>query len=404
MDDIAVTIVGGGVIGCAVARELSTSMPGGILVLERNRQIPGENQSARTSGVIHAGIYYPPQKQPLAARMCVEGNRLMYEFCTRHDVPAKRTGKLVVATSEHELPYLNDLHETALANGVPDVREVAAAEIARLEPNVRAHRALYVPSSGIVAAPVFVERLRQLADARGVTFLTSTRLLGLTPETHGFSIEIATASGTERYFSRLVINAAGLYADEVARMVDPAFPYEVDPVRAESVRFLRTSRPELAVSGMHVYPVPRGVAKTDGRPLELEHSEYRKLLAAGAIAKTDGIHLLPTFELSGEDYVIGKTVVVVPASVEHVGKEDLTATYPPAYYIEHTRGYFPALVTEDLAPNQCGVMVRLKGFADFVIEHDRTFKNLIHLVGIRSPGFTASLAIAKVVRAMALSV
>jgi L-2-hydroxyglutarate oxidase LhgO len=228
--------------------------------------------------------------------------------------------------------------------------------------------------------------------------------VGLAPEKDGFSIELARGARTERYFSRVVINAAGLYADDVARMVDPEFPYEVDPVRAESMRFLRTSRPDLAVSGMHVYPVPRGVAKTDGRPLELEHAEYRKLLAERAITKTDGIHLLPTFELSGDDYVIGKTVVVVPASVEHVGKDDLAPTYPPEYYIEHTRGYFPALTAGDLVPNQCGVMVRLKGFTDFVIEHDRTFKNLIHLVGIRSPGFTASLAIAKVVGRMVLSI
>src|SRR5438132_12286493 len=96
MEHIDLTIVGGGVIGCAIAHEVSAVLQGRIVVVERNRRIPGENQSARTTGVIHAGIYYPPHKQPVAARLCVEGNQLMYEFCTRHDVPANQKGKLVV--------------------------------------------------------------------------------------------------------------------------------------------------------------------------------------------------------------------------------------------------------------------------------------------------------------------
>ena len=121
---IPITIIGGGVCGCAVAYELSKLPLGDIALLERNPKIRGENQSSRNSGVIHAGIYYSRDKEPMKARFCVEGNRLLYEFCEEYGIPHKRTGKLVVATNPMEEEYLEDTLRIAQENGVPGVERI----------------------------------------------------------------------------------------------------------------------------------------------------------------------------------------------------------------------------------------------------------------------------------------
>jgi L-2-hydroxyglutarate oxidase LhgO len=126
-DKIEVTIVGAGVVGCAVARELALQGRE-VLILEKNPGVTqGENQSSRNSGVIHAGLYYDPQSMPLKAELCAAGNRLLYEFCRRYDVPALKTGKLVVAARKDELPILSFYHQRASENSV-QARLVTAAK------------------------------------------------------------------------------------------------------------------------------------------------------------------------------------------------------------------------------------------------------------------------------------
>jgi L-2-hydroxyglutarate oxidase LhgO len=118
MERVSVTIIGGGVIGCAIAQELSKTAVRDILLIERNPKIEGDNQSSRNSGVIHAGIYYSRTTEPFKARFCVEGNRLLYEFCEEFGVPHRRTGKLVVAVDDLEAEYLDEVRTDAAANGV----------------------------------------------------------------------------------------------------------------------------------------------------------------------------------------------------------------------------------------------------------------------------------------------
>jgi L-2-hydroxyglutarate oxidase LhgO len=400
VDRVAITIIGGGVVGCAVARELAASGAGDILVVERNARVLGDNQSSRNSGVIHAGIYYDRATQPLKARLCVEGNRLLYDFCREFGVPHRRTGKLVVAVEDGEAPYLDEVKSDAQANGVPDVRELEGPQVRALEPNVRAARALHVPTTGLVEPTELVAELYRQAKERGVLFLTGNRATAVSPSEGYLEVTTRSREGSETFATGLLINAAGLYSDEVARMVNPDSPYRIRPIRGEWARFNKGRRPELDVGERSIYPAPYGVDNATGERARVPYPEYRRLLAMGRVTKTIGIHLSPTFDLAGNEYAIGRTVIIGPTYVVGVGKEDYAPTLPAAYYLDKVQPFFPGLRVEDLELHSTGIRAKPEGLTDYVIECDPRHTNCLNLIGIDSPGLTAALAIARYVRDM----
>src|SRR5437764_10961309 len=143
-----IAVVGGGILGLAVARELLRGEPGAtVCVLEREQHV-GTHQTAHNSGVIHAGVYYPPGS--LKARLCLEGARALYEYCEQRGVAHERCGKLIVAAHPTELPRLDELERRARANGVAGIRRIGATRIEELEPHVRGVSALHSPHTGIV--------------------------------------------------------------------------------------------------------------------------------------------------------------------------------------------------------------------------------------------------------------
>jgi len=379
-----IAIIGGGVIGCAVAWELSKRYED-IFLFERNPGITtGENQSTRNSGVIHSGIYYDQETRPLKAALCVEGNRLLYDFCRDHRVPAIKTGKMVVATTEEEDEVLDFYLEQGRKNSVPGLEKISGEKVRALEPNVRARSALLVPSAGIVDPPTLVYRLHTLADQNGVQFMTGTEVTGLTEDGRSIRVELRYPDGKEDSVEAgIVINACGIDADTVARFFNSSSPYELDPVRGETYSFYAHRRPALWLRGMNVYPTPTAVVTPSGRHF------------------TVGIHLTPTF--GGIDYPpsIGSTVTVGPKLVPADNRETAAGpTVDADVFVESVRPFFPGIKEEDLTWHQSGLQARLKKYQDFVLVHEKTGPNLIHLLGIDSPGLTAALAIALRVKTM----
>ena len=163
MDQANVLIIGGGVVGCAIARAVSARWQD-VFLVERFPKL-GMATSTRNSGVNHSGIYYP--KNSLKASLCVEGNRLTYEFCAKHNVPFRHCGKLVVAADAHEEPELLALKKRGEDNGVEGLQLVDAAEICKREPHIRGTAALEVPSTGILSAEDLVRTFARLAADRG---------------------------------------------------------------------------------------------------------------------------------------------------------------------------------------------------------------------------------------------
>ncbi len=394
--EVQITIIGGGIVGCAIAYELSRKSNQDIVLIEKNSQINGENQSSRNSGVIHAGVYYPRKIGPLKAKLCVEGNEMLYQFCARHNVPHKKTGKLIVATDPLEEEYLEDVYNTAVENGVPGIKIIDGSKVAQYEPNVKAISALYVPTSGIVEPTRLVDKLYRLAESGGVMFLTGNEFIEVKPEGEGFKAKVKSTTEVEDFKTRILINAAGLYSDDIARLINPDSPYRMDPFKGEWGKFYKTKRDDIYLNGLNVYPVPFGFL-SDGEKLKLPFSEFREKFSKGELNKSVGVHLSPTFEIRGNEYIIGDTVIVGPAYSRPDNKEDYNQIREENYYLSMVEPFFPGLRLEDISLHQAGIRAKLKDYYDFVIERDPKYPDFINLVGIDSPGLTASLAIAKYV-------
>ncbi|NJD31580.1 MAG: NAD(P)/FAD-dependent oxidoreductase, partial [Gammaproteobacteria bacterium] len=212
MQHVDCIVIGGGVIGLAVARRLAIA---GVetLVLEREAN-HGSHTSSRNSEVVHAGIYYAPGS--LKARLCVRGREQLYRYCEERGVAHRRCGKLIVATSDDERPKLQHYFEIAQANGVTDLRWLTPGEVAALEPAVRCTAALWSPSTGIVSSHELMQALLGDFEARGGTLACRAELVGarLGPEKH--RVVVRQAGGHTELTTRLLVNAAGLDAQSVA--------------------------------------------------------------------------------------------------------------------------------------------------------------------------------------------
>jgi L-2-hydroxyglutarate oxidase len=239
-------VVGAGIVGLAVAREFLRRRPGASLVVIDQQATVGYHQTSHNSGVIHSGVYYKPGS--LKARLCVEGARLMYEFCDEHAVRYERCGKLIVAVREDELPGLADLAERGLVNGVPGLRRVGRGEIADIEPECRGLAGLYSPATGIVDYPAVARALEAQLRAAGVEFALGCRIRRVGREQGQTVLE----HGGGTYRAAWAVLCAGLWSDRLAVSAGAPADPRIVPFRGAYLRLAAGERP---VRGM-VYPVP----------------------------------------------------------------------------------------------------------------------------------------------------
>ena len=354
-------------IGCAIAHAVSQRWQDVFLV----EQFPklGMATSTRNSGVIHSGIYYP--KGSLKARLCVEGNRLMYEFCARHNVPHRHTGKLVVASAAHEEADVAALKKRGEANGVDGLRIVGSAEIRAREPHIAGVAALDVPSTGIVSAEDLVRTYARLAVDKGAHIVTHAKVVALEPkrETIRVSLRIGDAQDAhdESIEARCVVNAAGLYADEVAAMLGNT-SWRIYPLRGEYCE-IRGPRSSL-INGL-VYPLPHPHGLSLG--VHFTKTLWGTVLVGPTAIYVEGKDNYERGRLSVADFARGAKTLL-----PDVEERDLQLGYS---------GLRPKLVPPDAAD----------AHGDFVIERDAQVPHAIQLVGIESPGLTSAPAIAEYV-------
>ncbi len=242
-----VAIVGAGIVGLAVARELLARRPNARLIIFDSHESVATHQSGHNSGVIHSGIYYTPGS--LKAKLCVEGSSLMYEYCEARGIPYERCGKLIVATKESELGRLDDLELRGRANGVPGLRRVDADEISRIEPECRGISALYSPNTGIVDYGVVSRALEEDLRASGVTFALGCHVSKV--ERRGDVTSLRHSSGESQ--ARWAVVCAGLWSDRLAVRAGASADPRIIPFRGAYLRVSESEQP--GVRGL-VYPVP----------------------------------------------------------------------------------------------------------------------------------------------------
>lgn len=364
MEDVHTLVVGAGAVGLACAAVLARRGEP-IAVLERNRRV-GQETSARNSGVIHAGLYYPTGS--LKARLCVAGRDRLYARCERRGVPHRRCGKILVATDAAEVGKLEAIARQAAANGA-EVQLIDAADVVRRVPAVRAIAGLWSPATGIVDVHALIDSYHREAEDGGAMVVLDHAVTGVARRPDGWHVTARTAAGaTAEIRATWLVNAAGLDASRIAELAG----LDVDALGLR----------QKPCKGDYFTLAPRhtGIA---------EHLVYPVPVHAGL-----GIHI--TFDLAGR--------VMAGPDTEYVG--ELRYDVDPAkaaVFGAALRRYLPGIRDDELSPGYAGIRPKLQGpgepVRDFVIEEASRHgvPRLVNLIGIESPGITASEAIAELV-------
>jgi len=366
MEKQDVIIVGGGVVGLAIARELSSTGKD-VLLIERYPTF-GQETSSRNSEVIHAGIYY--EKDSLKAKLCVKGKELLYEFCRKYDVPHKHLGKLIVAINDTETKELKELFKRGKDNGVDDLSLLSKNEVKEKEPNIKAEAALYSPSTGIVDTHKLMKCLESQAKKNGVTLAYSCELISISNKIQPYEIELKDADGEKMSISAPVfINSGGLNSDKIASMVGIDIDKSGYNLYYSKGEYFRVKGSKAGLVKHMIYPTPKEASL--------------------------GIHTVTDME---GQLKLGPNALYVE-KIDY----DVDELHIDEFY-ESTRNFLPFIEKDDLSPDTSGIRAKLQAPGahkrDFVIseESNKGFPGFINLIGIESPGLTASLAIARYVK------
>ncbi|MCU0541868.1 MAG: L-2-hydroxyglutarate oxidase [Oscillatoriaceae cyanobacterium Prado104] len=383
-------VIGGGIVGLSTAMALGLRYPDASILAIEKESSWAAHQTGNNSGVIHSGIYYKPGS--LKANLCREGNRLLVEFCQKHEINYEICGKLIVATNLEELPLLDNLYQRGLANGLK-IEKVTAEEVKEIEPHVSCLAAIRVPTTGIINYRQVCDKYAELVASRGGELRLSTKVLKIAPILDG--VEIATTQGS--FQAKFIVNCAGLFSDRVAKLagVDPEV--QIVPFRGEYYELV----PEKRYLVKHlIYPVPNpnfpflGVHFTrmiDGSVhagpnavLSLKREGYQKT----DINLRD---LVETFTYPG--------FWKLAAKYAGVGIEEMVRSFSKAAFVRSLQKLIPEVQAEDLVPTHAGVraqaLTKDGGLVDdfLLVRGERA----IHVCNAPSPAATASLAIGEAI-------
>jgi (S)-2-hydroxyglutarate dehydrogenase len=390
-----VLVIGGGIVGMAVAQEITRRLPElKLAVLEKEAGV-GHHQTGHNSGVIHSGVYYKPGS--LKARTCVEGAAAMVEFCRRHQIPHEVCGKVIVATTDEEIGRLKGLEERGQANGARGLRMLTLEELREREPHVTGRAALLVPSTGITDYKMVTEKYAELTQQQGGDVFLGTGVKAIRVESAGFAIETTQRS----YSGKYLINCAGLFSDRVSQMAGVEPPVRIVPFRGEYYDLTRES--QSLVRGL-IYPVP------DPRfPFLGVH--FTRRIHGNVDAGPNAVFAFKREGYGRTDFSLSDTLSALSfpgfwrmaSRYWKSGVDEQYRSVRKAAFVKALQKLVPEVQDKDLTPGGSGVRAQAITREGALVD-DFQFsqsKNMLHVYNVPSPAATASLAIGRILVDMA---
>lgn len=386
------SIIGGGIVGLATAYQLLQKKPGSrVLVIEKESK-PGMHQTGHNSGVIHSGLYYKPGS--LKAENCLNGYRMMLDFCNQHGIRYELCGKVVVATREDEIPYLEKLYQRGLENGLTDNKLISSEEVKAREPHVHSLKGIWVPYTGIIDYTDVCEKLAEQIREKGGEIHTGEKVTGIKANT------IITDKSS--YDTKLMINCAGLYSDKIAEMQMGRIDTRIIPFRGEY--YMLRDEKKYLVKNL-VYPVP-----DPNFPFLGVH--FTRMIDGAVEAgpnavfafRKEGYHrtslnlseLWQSITWPGFQKVIRK--------YWKTGMGEMYRSWSKAAFTKALQQLVPEITSEDLIPAEAGVRAQACDRTGGLLDDFKIYENkeAIHILNAPSPAATSSLSIGLTVAGMAL--
>lgn len=389
-----IAIIGGGIVGCATAMALSLQKNISLIILEAESKLAA-HQTGNNSGVIHSGLYYSPGS--MKAKNCVEGREFLYRFCEEHGIAHDRCGKVVVATDKDEIPRLNDLEKRGISNGLMGLRRLAKEEIKEYEPYVSGIDGLYVPDTGIVDFVHVTEKLAEVVQKNGGEVRLDTKVIMCNAE----SKRLILKTNDGEFKCKNLINCAGLYSDEVAKMcgVDPGLKiipfrgeyYELVPEREHLVKNLiyPVPDPSFPFLGVHFTRMIRGgVEAGPNAVLAFKREGYKKT----SISLKDSFE---TFTYRGFLKLIGP--------YWKTGFGEMYRSFSKRAFVKALQRLVPELKSQDIHPGGAGVRAQALEPTGALVDDFRIVEaeKMVHVLNAPSPAATAAISIGQKIASIA---
>ncbi len=391
-----VIIIGAGIVGLGTGVKLLEAKPDlKLLIIDKESRLAA-HQTGHNSGVIHSGIYYKPGS--LKARNCRAGLDLLLEFCRENDVPYELSGKVIVATSEEEIPRLDDLYERGKANGVPDLEMIGPERLVELEPHAFGIKALHSPQTGIIDFGAVSEAYGKLIQASGGEIILDSRVTGIQINSSECTVETTTGE----YSGHKIINCAGLYCDKVARLGGTEPGLKIVPFRGEYYTLKKESH-HLVKSLIYPVPDPRfpflGVHYTRGIDGAVEAGPNAVLAYAREGYRKSDINLPELFETLAYPAFWKMAIPFMS-----MGLGEMYRSYFKPAFVKALQKLIPEITSADLETGGAGVRAQAlyndgRLSDDFAIV---TSGPMINILNAPSPAATASLAIGTTIAELTL--
>ena len=392
-DTYDITIIGGGIIGTATALTLLKQKSYKLLLLEAESSLAA-HQTGNNSGVIHSGLYYKPGS--LKARNCAHGREMMYSFCEEHNLPFERCGKVVIATSQDEIPALNLLEERGIANGLAGIKRLSSGQIKEYEPYTNGVEGLFVPQTGIVDYTAVTNKYAELIEKSGCIIKKNSKVISVDIK----ASELILTTKAQKYKTKFLVNCGGLYSDRIAKLCGVNPEVMIIPFRGEYYKIKKDKR--YLVKNL-IYPVP-------DLSFPFLGVHFTRMINDGVEAGPNAVLALKREGYKKTDFSFRDVLEMkfysgfwkMASKYYKMGLLEFRRSFSKNLFVKSLQKLIPEIQYDDIESGGSGVRAQAldsngKLVDDFKIVEA---KRMIHILNAPSPAATASLSIGKTISDM----